>query len=113
MPITTTTTANEESTFVITCSFTDENSVAVVPSAVIWMLTDENGMIINNRSGVSVTSLASSIDIVLSGDDLAITGTSKQSVRILTVKATYDSTLGTGLPLKESLRFVVKNLVAI
>lgn len=90
------TAAVEESTAVVTVAFTDETGVAVVPTTITWSLRDENGSIINSRSAVSA-SPASSINIVLSGNDLIYN--IKQTKRFLTVYATYTSTYGTGLPL--------------
>ena len=53
---------------------------------------------------------SSSVEIVLSGADLDY-DTSNQ--RVLTIEATYDSTLGAGLPLKDEVWFSIINLVAI
>jgi hypothetical protein len=48
---------------------------------------------------------------VLSGDDLAI-GTNGTSRRV-TVQATYNSSLGTGLPLKAECYFSIENLLNV
>ena len=61
--------AIEQSTYVITASFTDETGAAVVPNSVTWTLVNGDGQVVNSRSAVSVTP-ASSVTIVLSGDDL-------------------------------------------
>ena len=111
MPTTLTTHAVERSTFVVTASFTDENGEPVTPTTLQWTLTDLEGNVINNRSQVSITP-SSTVDIVLSGDDLALQGDSPE-MRVLTIEGTYNSTLGTGLPLKESVKFIVDNLVAV
>jgi len=103
--------AQEESTFVVTVAFEDEDGNAVAPTSANWTLTDEDGTVINNREDVAISSPTSSEDIVLSGDDLAVTETG-DAVRVLTVEALYNSALGTGLPLKAEGRFVVDNLVA-
>jgi hypothetical protein len=107
--------AVEKSTYVITCAFTDEENDPVVPSTGTWTLTDESGNVINNREDEVISGLAASVDIVLSGDDLAVSsgfaGISES--RIFTFEGTYNSSLGVGLPLRDQLKFPVYNLGAI
>lgn len=112
MPTNLTTTANEKSTYIITASFTDDSGASVVPSSITWSLTDVNGTVINSREDVSVSIPAASIDIVLSGDDLALSD-GNDVVRVLTIKAHYSSSMGANLPLNDSCRFIIKNLKAI
>lgn len=114
MPVTITTHAVEESTFVITASFTDEADNPVTPNAgLVWSLTDTEGNVINAREDIGLTE-ATSVDIVLQGADLAL-NTTKASVveRVLIVEGTYDSTVGNNLPLKEEARFFIDGLVKI
>ena len=111
MPTTLTTHAVEKSTFVITVAFQDEQGNSVTPNELTWTLTDMNGNVINNRDQVSITP-DSSVDIVLSGDDLALEGDAPE-LRVLTVEGTYSSDLGNDLPIKDSVRFIVDNLVAV
>ena len=111
MPTVLTTHAVEKSTFVITVAFQDEQGNAVTPNELTWTLTDMNGNIINGRDQVSITP-ASSVDIVLSGDDLALEGDAPE-LRVLTVAGTYSSDIGSDLPIKDSVRFIVDNLVAV
>jgi hypothetical protein len=105
-------TATEGSTFAVQVAFTNEDGDAVTPSAITWTLTDLAGTVVNSRSDVSVGSPASTINIVLSGNDLLLTGYVGE-VRVLTVEATYTSALGSGLPLKEAARFMIEPLVAV
>ncbi len=112
MPTTLTTHAIERSTFVISASFTDEAGEAVAPTSITWTLTDDYGTIINSREGEAVTP-ATSVDIVLSGADLAITEASASVIRKMTVEATYNSSFGTGLPLKDQVTFQIDNLTAV
>jgi len=112
MPVTVATPANEKSTLVITASFTDEAGSAVTPDSIAWTLTNDGGRnIINRREDVSATP-ASSVNIVLSGDDLALSNDA-DATRRLTIEATYTSTYGSGLPLKESVSFTVSNINAV
>jgi len=102
----------ESSTYVVQVVFTNEDGTAVVPSAITWSLTDKLGAAVNSRTDVAVGSPASTIKIVLSGLDLALSGYAGPE-RILTVEATYTSALGAGLPLKGAAWFVVEPLVAV
>lgn len=112
MPSILTTTVTEESTCVITAAFTDDAGASVVPNSLTWTLTDGDGTIINSRDGVTI-SPDSSVDIVLSGDDLAVGGASDDLIRYLLVEGTYDSDAGSNLPIKDQVRFVISDLVAV
>ena len=103
-----TTLATEQSTYIITVAFTDEDGASVVPKTVVWTLTDTSGTVINSRTQVSATPGAS-VDIVLSGDDLAITGETGKE-RNVVVEATYDSSRGNDLPLTDGVRFTISPL---
>ena len=108
-------TATEQGTIVVRAVFTDEDGDSVTPASnVLWTLTDTSGTVINSRQD-EVESAAATVDIVLSGDDLAIqAGETAQYVeRRILVETTYDSSLGSGLPLKKSGAFLVANLVAV
>jgi len=106
--------AIEESTFVITAAFTDEEGDAVAPTAATWTLSDKQGTIINSREDVAISDPTAIENIVLSGDDLAFQdGERKTAKRVLTVEWTYDSDLGTGLPGKDKYEFKVTDLVVV
>ena len=102
--------ATENSSYVVTVSFEDENGDAVIPNVITWTLKDEDtGSIVNARTTVSVATPAASVDILLKGDDLEpLTATSKKL--ILTVNATYNSSLGTNIPLVGECFIVVETL---
>ena len=101
--------AKDRSTYVVTASFADEDGVSVVPSAIVWSLSTPRGTIINSRSAVPIAS-AASIDILLGAADLDY---DDGSVRILTIVATYDSTLGSNLTLKDQAQIRIEDLVII
>jgi hypothetical protein len=107
--------AQEKSTYVITANFKDEAGQDVTPTSATWTLTDEDGTVINSRQAVAISPLAASVDIVLTGADLAVdTGFSGDAQeRVFTIEAVYDSSLGTGLTLKAEARFNVDNLIAV
>lgn len=103
--------AIEKSTYIVAAKFRDEAGNAVTPETVTWTLSDANGDTVNGRLDVSETP-ASTVSIVLSGDDLAILP-SVSNERIVTIEATYNSEYGTGLPLKAKASFNVVNLEAV
>jgi hypothetical protein len=105
--------AIEKSTYVITVAFKDENGTAITPKTLTWTLSDKKGRIINSRDTVTVVTPASSENIVLSNNDLALANNDNR-VRVLTVEATFDSLeYGNDLPLKESAEFVIQNLLKV
>ena len=86
--------------------FYDCLSALKVPTLVNWSLTDISGeTVINSREWVSVTP-ASSIDIVLTGDDL-LCATEFDEYRLLTVYWTFDTTLGSGFEDYEQYKFKI------
>lgn len=115
MPVALSVHAKEESTYIVTATFTDENGVAVVPVSIKWTLTDTAGIVINGKLDVVVPVPAASVDILLQGLDLAIlvTDISSNPTRIITVEATYNSALGLGLPLHGDAEFVVDGMIGI
>lgn len=115
MPIALTTAAVEQSTFAITASFADDLGVPVVPNAgLTWSLYKKVAgveTVVNSRLNVAITS-AVSVTIVLSGADLALVVGEPKS-RWLLLQGTYNSSLGTNLPLKEHVSFGIVNLVGV
>lgn len=96
--------AKNNSTYIVLADFTDEDGNAVVPNTIQYSLTDQNGKIINSRDDVSVTP-ASSISIVLSGDDILVTD---GLTRLVTIEAVYNSaTYGNNLPLVDQAQFTI------
>lgn len=104
--------ANERSTYPIRLTFVDQLDGPVTPSPLTWTLTDADGAVVNSRSAVSVTASAGSALIVLSGADLAVSG-SKPVDRVVTVEGTYTSTYGADLPIKEEVWFSVVPLMKV
>lgn len=100
----------EEGSIGYAVAFTDEEGTALVPDSITWTLTDQVGNVINSRSAEVVTP-ASSVTIVLSGDDLTIGNYGTR--RVLLVEYVYTSTLGTSLPDKHEVHFQITNFVAV
>jgi hypothetical protein len=110
MTVKATVAADGRSTYAVTVSFYDEDGDAVEPTAIHWSLVNTDNEVINHREHVAVALMAQSITIALYGDDLAVEDAEAESeVRRLVVAATYNSTLGTGLPLVGVLEFRVLN----
>ncbi len=103
--------AIEESTYIITAIFTDDSGVAMTPLTLTWSLTDLDGTIINSRNKVTAT-VATSYDVVLSGDDLALSAGDSGNRRLL-MEGTYTSSAGTGLPFRKTYQFAIENLVGV
>lgn len=100
--------AVEQSTYVVTVSFTDELNEAVVPNNVSYTLLDSGNNVMNSLEQVSV-SPASEVDIVLSGDDLSL-AEGVGNIRYLLIEAAYNSTFGSDLPFKKQLQFEILDL---
>lgn len=109
MATTLTTIATEGSTYVVTCAFYDEDGGAEIPTSdVTWRLLDDKG----NEISTGSESAAASVDIVLSGDDLAVDDQYRELHWVnLVVSTTYDSTLGSDLPLVDVVKFQIRNIL--
>ena len=106
--------ATEEGTYVINIAPEDEDDAAVTPQTGTWTLTDLDGNTINGKENVTISSLSTSMDVVLSGDDLAMSANDlKTEGRRFLFKGTYNSTLGNNLPLNASCEFDIVNLLGI
>lgn len=103
--------APEQGTFPVTFSFLDEAGDALTPDSLTWSLYDTDGNVINSRSG-EVIAADTSVTIVLTGDDLAITA-GVTRLRRLTLEGTFTSDLGSGIPLKAEAEFEIGDLVGV
>lgn len=97
----------DQDTVFIQVSFTDEEAAALTPnSGLVWTLTDLAGNVINSRSAVPITA-ASTINVPLSGADLAY---ADGAGRLLRIVGTYDSSLGSNLPINRQIRFEIEDV---
>jgi hypothetical protein len=104
--------ALEESTYVVRIAFYDEEGDAVIPKTLTWTLTDKVGDVVNSRSDVVVSGLDTSVSVVLSGEDLAIS-THPSVDRLILFEGTYDSGLGNDLPFKGAAWFDIEELISV
>jgi hypothetical protein len=103
--------AIDQSSYIVKVSFADESGTAITPTTASWTLTDGDGEIVNSREDVAITSLASSVYIALSGDDLVAGTTRAENLRCLVIEGTYSSSLvGGTLPVKEAVKFLIEDL---
>ena len=101
--------ATEGSTYVVTCSFSDENGDAVTPaSAVAWRLLDSTGTEISSGSKAA----AASVNIVLTDTDIVVSGNKREKIFLtLVISTTYNSSNGSGLTLVDVARFQAVNVL--
>lgn len=102
---------DEGSTFFPIAAFTNEDKNPVIPETIKWTLTDGAGNIMNSRENVVVVTPAESIEIKLTGDDLILE--TSNVVRILLVKATYNSSRGSDQTLNRELLFEIIPILKI
>lgn len=94
--ITTLSDVPEQTTKAVTMAFEDEDGQDVVPNSLVWSLYNEDGDIVNDKEDVEIETPAATVTIAVYGDDLVYTDGRKRRV---VVTGTYDSTLGSDLPL--------------
>ena len=92
---------------IIDAAFFDEDGTAVTPETITWTLYDSSGTIINARDRVSVTP-AATVSILVSGLDLAVADSSDLK-RFALIEWTFNSSLGTGIPDKNEVRFEINS----
>jgi hypothetical protein len=113
MSTTLTTRAKEQSTYVVTVAFTHEGGGTVTPTAITWTLSDADERIINSRQDISVAP-STSISITLTGSDLQLASSEKVSgKRFLTIEATYNSSYGSGLYMKDDVAFYIDKVSGV
>jgi len=91
-------------TGIITASFMDETGVATTPSALVWTLMTSSREIVNGREDVIVSPIDSTVEIVLSGNDLRY---SDSPARIIRFDGLYNSSLGVDLPIVDYAVFKI------
>ena len=101
--------ASEQSSYAVTATITDESGQPATPTALAWTLTDMHGAVVNGRQEVAVSPLASTVTILLSGDDLAVPDPANAR-RTLTLEGTYNSSLGSNLPLVSAVQFDIEDV---
>lgn len=101
--------AKESGTYLITAVLTDEEGQPAVPESLSWTLTNDHGVVINGRLNIPIVPPSSTVEIMLSGDDLR-TPANKKEARVVTIRGQYNSNRGV-FPLVEDARFIVENVL--
>ena len=99
------------STAVFRVQIEDENGNPITPATMVWTLSDDEGNIINAREDVGIGPGAI-VEVVLGDADTQPVVPFGTLRRVLTVRATYDSTLGTGLEIVGDYTFELVRTVA-
>lgn len=102
----------EKGTAVVTLAPVDEDGVALTFGQLInpeWQFMRTDGTVVNARTFAA--SALTSLEFVLTGDDLALFGSSDNKRRVVSFQATYDSTAGNGLPLIAECMFAIDPMI--
>ena len=98
----------ERSTLSIRCSFYDESGEYVLPTSIVWNLSDVAGNIINDRQNVEIETNPI-ITLSLAREDTTI-AENNDAIRIITIIALYNSNIGEDLSLVEEIKFKIKKV---
>lgn len=113
--------AKEEGTYIVIVDIDDEDDLDVTPNDMTWTLTSGDGTVINSRENIDFEvnngsgaggTLGQDMEIVLHGNDLAVTD-GEDLLRVITVKGHYDSAAGQDLEFNEKVKFFIENLAAV
>lgn len=102
----------ENGTIVITVFPTDEDGVSLTAGDLIepqWQLMRTDGTVINGRTFEA--SNMTDLQVVLTGEDLAILGLGDSGRRVFSFQAKYDSDIGAGLHITAERWFTIQDLV--
>ncbi len=109
--------AQEEGTYPVKFTFKDSFRQEIEASAITsitWWLTTLSGTEINNRSNITVALITNPLYIILQGDDLQILDKDNgYEERLVTLKGTYNSDLGTALPFTYAVGFTLLNNLVV
>jgi hypothetical protein len=111
MPLILTGRANQGGSVGMKITIVDENGDALIPTAATWTLTDLEGNVINSRTDVAISPLASEMTVLMSGDDLQIADeTNEYEIQLFSFEGTYDPGDASAVPITESGEFPVYNM---
>lgn len=109
-----TTICQEGAPYFVRIAFATEDGSSVTPNSAAYTVTDRDGNVVNDLSSVEIGSLATSVDILLSGADTTITASAASGeIRVINVEYVYDSTLASGLTAYAEAWFSISDLVVV
>ena len=97
---------DEGSTIKVTMTFTDDGGNSVAPKTGTWTLTNASGTVVNSRQDVAISTLSSTISVAVRSSDI-VRAAGDDGTRYFLFEGTYDSDLGTDLPLTGRCRLTV------
>ena len=101
--------ATEQGTYIINIQFEDEDGTSFIPNEAYWTLLDADGDIVNDREEVEISDLATSIDIVLTDEDLVVVANTLDK-RFLVIEGLYNSNQGDDLVFRDQAIFYIDRL---
>ena len=112
MPTRLTTLADERGTYIVKVDFEDEDGNGVIPDSIKYTLTDPKGAIINSLSSVAVGTPATSVNIELTSDDLAVLNR-RNTRRKLLIHAVADLQIGSNRDIYGECEFEIANFIGL
>ena len=100
----------EKGSVCIPFTFTDCDGETVTPTAAEYNVTDLAGNVINSQEVVGITPLASSVKVLLYGDDLEIES-NRSIYYIITFSWTYNYGAEIGVTGVQDVRFLVRKML--
>ena len=105
-------TPKENGTAIVTIIPKDEDGVALTFAQLIdpeWQLMRRDGTVVNDRTFES--SSMTSLEFILSGEDLEIFNDGDSRIRFISFQAKYNSTIGSNLPLIDAAKFEITSVI--
>lgn len=101
--------AVEKSSKIVSVTFKDSTGATFAPTSIAWTMTDVSGA--TTYATGTLATMSATVEIFLRGSALALSDgfSGDAEERRLLIEATY----GAGIPLRDSCRIFVRNLVAV
>jgi len=112
MPTRLTPLASERGSYIVKVDFEDEDGTGVTPDSIKWTLTDAKGDVINSRTSVAVVTPATSVNILLTSNDLAVAN-KRNLRRKLLIHAVADLAAGNNKDIYDEAEFEIANFVGL
>jgi hypothetical protein len=97
--------ANSKSTYKVTINWLDDADEPVGPDNLLWTLLNGDSIVVNSRDEVTASVSSGVTNVALYGDDLNVLTSGIE--RVFVISGTYNSTLGSNLPISACLKFEI------